>query len=375
MKTTQIQAITTSQIQALTTNQIEALTTSQVEALTTTQTAALSSSQVSGHLALGTPIILDLNNDGIQTLSVSDGVKFDLFATGNKVNTGWVSGNDGLLVMDRNHDGQINDGSELFGSSTTLSTGQKAADGYAALRELDTNQDGVLNSKDAAFADLQVWVDANSDGITEAGELKSLASLGIAGISTQATVDLSKNNGNLQGLVSTYETTDGATHTAADVWFVADRQASIVPAAAADTTATAAPPPPPTEAQLASALDWGLAPAPAAPEPAKVALAPPPSDLRTQVSGLAQAISSFAGGSDESAKDALTRLPTSTNGPNTPTLAVVNMVDAMKQFDANGNLISKQTPLASPTPVVPGSALEDPTKSGLLASPTGKLPG
>ncbi len=59
-----------------------------------------------------------------------------------------------------------------------------------------------------------------------AGELKTLASLGIAKINAQATAGAGTDNGNLLGLTSTYETTDGATHAAADVWFVTDRVAS-----------------------------------------------------------------------------------------------------------------------------------------------------
>ena len=141
--------------------------------------------------------MLDLNSDGVKTLSVQDGVSFDLFGTGKKVSTGWVSADDGLLVLDRNGDGVINDGSELFGSATALANGQKASDGYAALRDLDSNQDGVMNSGDAAFTNLKVWVDADSDGVTDSGELQSLGSLGIRSVSTVATVELSKDNGNL----------------------------------------------------------------------------------------------------------------------------------------------------------------------------------
>ena len=360
LKTTQIQSLTTAQVQSLTTSQIAAMTTRQVESLTTTQMAALTTTQVQGHLALGTPIILDLNGDGVKTLSVSDGVNFDLFATGKKVSTGWVSGNDGLLVMDRNHDGVINDGSELFGSSTTMSNGQKATDGYAALRDLDTNHDGVLDSKDAAFADLQVWVDANSDGVTETGELKSLASLGITSISTQATADLSKDNGNLVGLTSSYQTSDGANHAAADVWFVADRQASTATDPAATTT---------TDAALASTLDFGTTPTAAG----TATPAAPAASLRTQVTGMAQAISSFGGVQADSAQSQAAGLTGSPglNSQASPTL--VSMVDAMKQFDANGNQLSKQTPVAASLTSPSNVALQDPTKSSLLASPTGKL--
>jgi hypothetical protein len=276
--------------------------------------------------------------------------------------------------MDRNQDGIINDGSELFGSSTTLANGQKATDGYAALAELDTNKDGVLNSKDAAFADLQVWVDGNSDGITETGELKSLASLGISSISTQATVDLSKDNGNLVGLVSSYQTTDGASHQAADVWFVADRQASVTPAA--DTQLGSTPnlgATPPTPLAVATTLQSTAALQ--IPDPLPVPAAVPESaNLRTQVTGLAQAISSFGDTAAGGTPNALPSLSGDAALTKQTAQNLFSMVDAMKQFDANGNMLGKQAPLAASL-TNPSLGLKDPTQSGLLASPGSKLPG
>jgi len=146
-------------------------------------------------------------------------VQFDLQATGQKGATGWVGGGDGLLVLDRNGDGVINDGSELFGSGTTLATGQKAATGYQAMDELDTNRDGVIDSADQAYGKLQVWIDGNADGLSQADELKSLGDLGITKLNLDAKQNASLNNGNIVGITSTYETSDGNTHQAADVWF------------------------------------------------------------------------------------------------------------------------------------------------------------
>jgi hypothetical protein len=163
--------------------------------------------------------VLDLDSNGIQTLSVDAGVQFDLLANGQPVQTGWVGSGDGLLVMDRNNDGNINDGSELFGSSTVLPDGSKAIDGYQALAQLDTNHDGVINSSDAKFAHLGVWMDGNSDGQTGTGEVKSLAELNITQLSLNAQVTTDPNNGNLVGLTSSYQTADGVNHIAADVWF------------------------------------------------------------------------------------------------------------------------------------------------------------
>ena len=164
--------------------------------------------------------MLDLDGNGIQTLSVNAGVNFDLLANGQPVQTGWVGSGDGLLVLDHNQDGSINDGSELFGTSTVLADGSKAVDGYQALAQLDTNQDGVISSADAQFAKLGVWIDGNADGQTGGSEVKSLAELNIAQLSLSAQVTTDMNNGNLVGLTSSYQTTDGVNHTAADVWFV-----------------------------------------------------------------------------------------------------------------------------------------------------------
>jgi hypothetical protein len=146
-------------------------------------------------------------------------VNFDLLANGQPVQTGWVGSGDGLLVLDLNQDGSINDGSELFGTSTVLADGSKAVDGYQALAQLDTNQDGIISSADAQFARLGVWVDGNADAQTGTGEVKTLADLNIAQLSLNARVTTDFNNGNLVGLTSSYQTTDGVTHTAADVWF------------------------------------------------------------------------------------------------------------------------------------------------------------
>jgi hypothetical protein len=174
---------------------------------------------------------LDLNGDGVHTLGLSAGVQFDLLAKGAKVQTGWVGGGDGLLALDRNHDGTINDGSELFGSSTVLADGTRAQDGYQALAALDSNGDGMISHQDAVFAQLRVWVDANSDGLTAPDELRTLDGWGIASISTQAFASTQVNNGNVLGLVSSYQTTDGQTHQAADVWFGASVE-DVVPTAA-----------------------------------------------------------------------------------------------------------------------------------------------
>ena len=219
--------MSTTVIRSLTTTQIAALTVDQICNLTSTLRGSLTSTQLSS-LSFETPILLDLNGDGINTLSVKAGVKFDILANGSPIQTGWVAPQDGLLVADRNQDGVINDGSELFGSSTLLNNGTKALDGYQALAQFDSNSDGVVNQQDTDFNKLSVWSDRNSDGITETGELKSLAELGITQLSTQAEEVRESNAGNLIGLISTYQTADGNQHASADVWFVVDKDSKGV---------------------------------------------------------------------------------------------------------------------------------------------------
>ena len=121
-------------------------------------------------------------------------------------------------MLDRNHNGLIDDGGELFGSGTLLADGSHASDGFAALAEMDANADGVIDTRDASFKSLAVWVDANSDGQTQAGELKGLDALGISALHLAATATLSLDNGNLIGLKSRYDTADGVSHELADVW-------------------------------------------------------------------------------------------------------------------------------------------------------------
>jgi hypothetical protein len=130
------------------------------------------------------PVILDLDGDGVETIASGDGAYFDHDGNGFAEQTGWAASDDGILVMDRNNDGIINDGRELFGSETILSNGQRASNGFEALSELDDNHDGKIDASDAAFANLKVWQDIDGDGYSTSDELKSLSELGIESINT-----------------------------------------------------------------------------------------------------------------------------------------------------------------------------------------------
>lgn len=85
------------------------------------------------------PLVVDLDGDGIETLGTDAGVYFDHDDNGFLEKTGWVGKDDGLLVRDINNNGKIDDGTELFGNNSVLSSGNKATNGFDALADLDTN--------------------------------------------------------------------------------------------------------------------------------------------------------------------------------------------------------------------------------------------
>jgi hypothetical protein len=164
-----------------------------------------------------TPLILDLNGDGVHTTTLGNGVVFDMLGNGQSLQTAWVDTTDGLLALDLNNDGLINNGTELFGDSTRLSTGNKATDGFQALAQYDGNHDGVIDGLDTVFANLKVWVDANHNGVSEAAELHTLAQLGVHSLKLATTPSTQMDNGNLLGLLSSWTDTSGHTHVVADV--------------------------------------------------------------------------------------------------------------------------------------------------------------
>ena len=167
---------------------------------------------------LTSPLVLDLNGDGVQTMDLSHAVAFDLTNSGDKQRVSWIDKHDGLLAVDLNGDGQINGGAELLGSSTKLADGSVAKDGWAALAAMDTNSDGKVDAQDANFDKLRVWVDADTDGLTDAGELKSLADAGIVSFDLNQDNSVTQQNGNVLLGAGKYTTTDGQTHAMTDAW-------------------------------------------------------------------------------------------------------------------------------------------------------------
>lgn len=156
------------------------------------------------------PVMFDLDGDGLELTSYRDGARFDILGNGQQVNTAFVTGGDAFLALDRNGDGAINSGAELFGDQ------RGAANGFEELRKLDGNGDGVIDRNDAAYDDLLLFRD-NGNGLTEEGELISLAEGGIASINLRyLNVDESAAGGNRIGQVSSYTRADGTRGRAAD---------------------------------------------------------------------------------------------------------------------------------------------------------------
>ncbi|RED53824.1 hypothetical protein [Aestuariispira insulae] len=110
------------------------------------------------------PLVFDMDGNGIDTLPLEDGVLFDLNADGSKEKSAWISANDAFLAYDRNGNGRIDHGGELFGDQ------HGARDGLAELARFDDNQDGVIDSQDAIFDKLKLsFGDGRVDNLSDSG--------------------------------------------------------------------------------------------------------------------------------------------------------------------------------------------------------------
>ena len=166
------------------------------------------------------PIILDLNGDGVKTTGIASWRYFDHDQSGFAEMTAWADKNDGILALDLNGNGKIDDGREIFGNNTFLPDGTLAPHGYAALSQYDSNHDGKIDSHDEIWEKLRVWRDKNEDAKTGKNELHTLDELGIAAINLNAEeVSETDEAGNRVTHRATVTKTDGTTMASADVWF------------------------------------------------------------------------------------------------------------------------------------------------------------
>ncbi len=200
-----------------------------------------------GSYGILTPLVLDLDGDGVSFTKISKANgQFDMNGDGASDEQGWISANDGFLVVDRNNNGKIDNGAEL----SLLSEDPTAHSSLAALAVFDSNADRTVDDKDARFGELKVWVDANRNGVTDTGELKSLKDMGIESISLDARFVNGKNKLGNSFLLATsvFKRTNGTLGTAGDAALTYRPSASPLVAATSPAPVTVEPTPTPTPA-------------------------------------------------------------------------------------------------------------------------------
>lgn len=125
------------------------------------------------HQNCHSPIVVNMTNGNYELSGTSDPVLFDIDASDKPIRIAWTAAGTPMafLALDRNNNGRVDDGSELFGNHTPLPGGATAANGFEALAPYDANHDLVIDSSDPVWASLTLWTDLNHDGISQAAEL------------------------------------------------------------------------------------------------------------------------------------------------------------------------------------------------------------
>ncbi|MGD2183468.1 SdrD B-like domain-containing protein [Lusitaniella coriacea] len=183
------------------------------------------------HYNFFSPISLDLNGDGVQTtaMGATEGT-FDLLGTGEAIESGWLSGEDAFLAVDNNSNGTIDDISELFGGNV--------GEGFAKLATFDLNNDGTIDADEILEGGIVLWQDGNENHQTDAGELLSLASQGIASLDTAFEETPVYQHGNVLIEHGSATKADGSKISMVDAYFeIPDASASLLHDETQTTTA------------------------------------------------------------------------------------------------------------------------------------------
>ncbi|MEM8652842.1 MAG: hypothetical protein AAGF54_20125, partial [Pseudomonadota bacterium] len=183
------------------------------------------------------PLVLDLDGDGIELTSLKHGSEiFDIDNDGGRERTGWIGTDDGFLALDLNDNGKIDNAGELFGAGRTFSPGQTEYgesslktprkhrihfdSGFEKLASYDSNKDGIIDKRDPVFTQLSVWKSSQRDRWdVHAGVLHSLPELGISAIELGYKKSKEVVEDNLIIERSIYRKTNGEKLEIADVWF------------------------------------------------------------------------------------------------------------------------------------------------------------
>lgn len=178
-----------------------------------------------GFVSIASPIILDLNRNGVDLIDRSaNSAAFDFDGDGLADSTGWFSPDDGMLVFDGNMNGLVDGVDEV-----SFTNAEGALSDLDGLRKLfDSNEDGILSDLDAEFGKFGIWQDSNGDGVQDAGELLTLTDMGISSINLGA---LAINQdwvlgGNIVVGAGTFEM-NGISHGFQDVGFAYDSSLAL----------------------------------------------------------------------------------------------------------------------------------------------------